>query len=53
MEITIFASLDDRYTGKELAKMLVPYPVNFSLNKPIDFFRSIYGSDIVIEFSNV
>lgn len=50
MEIRVFSSLDARAKGKTLFCGRVNCPDAFSFEKSLDVFRSIYGSDVVIEF---
>lgn len=50
MEITIYSCLNSRANKKCLAKMRVLNPDCFCFEKSLEVFRSIYGTDIVIEF---
>ena len=50
MEVRIYKSLECRSTGKFLFCARIDCPSAFSFEKCIDTFRSIYGTQIVIEF---
>lgn len=50
MEIIIYKSFDLRSANKPLFCARVSVPDTFSFEKCIDVFRSIYGSDVIIEF---
>ena len=50
MEVRIYKSLECRSTGKFLFCARIDCPGAFSFEKCIDTFRSIYGTQIVIEF---
>lgn len=50
MEVRIYKSLEDRSLGMFLFCARVSVLDSLLFEKSIDFFRSIYGSDIIIEF---
>lgn len=50
MEINIYRNMAARSNGKRLFCARVSCPDAFSYGSAVDVFRSIYGSDIVIEF---
>lgn len=50
MEISIYKNMSSRSDGKRLFCARVSCPDCFSYTNAVEVFRSIYGSDIVIEF---